>query len=175
MQDAAQSCSQKRCCGDNYGQGSGLATGKDSSSGMDAMGRRPSAGKSDASALKCCSKPKIGELQLQVCATAVGHLCTASSHCTARLSATWGAGHRAQLCLHGGSHPVHQQSPPRAVPAPPEHAWRVKKLPSVTLLNNWLIVLNSFAIHCDNVNQDELIEPSHCTHTPRGIPPPFRD
>lgn len=73
MQDAAQSCSQKRCCGDNYGQGSGLAIGKDSSSGMDAMGRRPSAGKSDASALKCCSKPKIGELQLQVCATAVGH------------------------------------------------------------------------------------------------------
>lgn len=104
-----------------------------------------------------------------------GTLCTASSHCTARLSATWGAGHRAQLCLHGGSHPVHQQSPPRAVPAPPEHAWRVKKLPSVTLLNNWLIVMNSFAIHCDNVNQDELIEPSHCMHTPRGIPPPFRD
>lgn len=35
--------------------------------------------------------------------------------------------------------------------------------PSVTLLNNCLIVMNSFAIHCDNVNQGELIESSHCT------------
>lgn len=118
------------------------------------------------------SKPKLRELQLHYSSGTFLH-CQQPLHCQPYCDL--GSEAPSPALPAWGSYLRHQQNPLRAMPAPPEHASRVMKLPSVTLLNNWLIVMNSFAIHCDNVNQDELIEPSHCTRAPRGIPPPFRD
>lgn len=173
MQEAAQSCSQKKCCGDNYGQGSGLATGKDSKQWDGCNGMEIICWQIRWISTKELLKTKArGAPAPGVCCNSGTFLhCLQPLHCQAYL----GSRALSPALPARGSYPMHQQSPPRAMPAPPGRAWRVMKLPSVTLLNNWLIVMNSFAIHCDNVNQDELIEPSHCTRAPWGIPPPFRD
>lgn len=61
--------------------------------------------------------------------------------------------------------PVLLRAVPSSAGVRPASAAPVRRIPSVTLLSNCLMVMNSFGIHCDNVNQDELINSSHCTRS----------